>query len=47
MSEPGTSNMASKSSFSRIALSPLAPVFLLMASREMAFSAPSEKVSST
>ncbi len=47
ISDPGISNMASRRSFSRMALSPLAPVFLLMACRAIAFSAPSVKVRST
>ena len=47
ISEPGISNIASNKSFSKIALNPLAPVFLLMAFRAMTFSAPSVKVRST
>ena len=47
ISEPGTSNMASSRSFSRMPRSPLAPVFRLMASRAIAFRAPSVNVRST
>ena len=47
MSEPGISNIASKSSFSNIARKPLAPVFLLIAFRAITLSAPSVNVKST
>ena len=47
MSEPGISNMASSRSFSRMALSPLAPVFFLMAKRAIVFSASGRNVRST
>jgi myo-inositol-1-phosphate synthase len=47
MSDSGISNMASKRSFSRMALNPRAPVFFLMASLATLFSALGVKVSST
>ena len=45
--DPGISNMASKRSFSKIALNPLAPVFLLIAFRAITLNAPSVNVKST
>ena len=47
ISDPGISNMASSRSFSKMALKPRAPVFLLMALRDIALSAPSVNVKST
>ena len=47
ISDPGISNIASKSSFSNIALNPLAPVFLLIAFRAITLSAASVNVKST